>query len=130
MQHIEVTRENGRALVAAMLEAIGDDQLDEAGLWLDKLKALNNLTEDHPDILRFRMMIMVQRGKVDDALAYLNSLEDDVVPDMRVFCMLYSGDPGWEERANWLVENSASAEIRLTMSTLLGRGAEPVSAMQ
>jgi hypothetical protein len=121
MEHIEVTRENGPALAKAMLNAIGDEKLDEAGIWLDKLKELNQLTEDHPDILKFRTMIMVQRGQVDEALAYLNSLEDDVIPDMRVMCMLYSGDPGWEERANWLADNSASAEIRSTMSTLLDR---------
>ena len=121
MQDIEVKRENGRAIAAAMLEAIGDDKFEEAGIWLEKLKALNNLTEDHPDILKFRIMILVQKGQVDEALAYLNSLEDDVIPDMRVMCMLYSGDPGWEERANWLADNSASAEIRSTMSTLLDR---------
>lgn len=121
MQHIEVKRENGRALVAAMLDAIGDDKLDEAGIWLDKLKELNNLTEEHPDILKFRTLITIQRGKVVDALAHLNTLPDHLAPDMKVFCLLFSGDPGWEALANELADNSPRAEIRSAMSTLLDR---------
>jgi hypothetical protein len=125
MQHIQVIRKNGRALAAAMLDAIGDNKLDEAGIWLDKLKKLNDLTEEHPDILRFRTLIAIQRGKVDDALAHLNTLPHNLVPDMRVMCMLYSGDPEWEGLAKDLADNSPNAEVRSTMSVLLGREGSP-----
>lgn len=122
MQQIEVTRENGRALATAMLDAMNARKLDEAGIWLDKLKQLNGLTEEHPDILKFRTLIAMQQGRMGEALARLNAMPANVVPDLRVLCMYCAEDPAWKEQATALADNSPDPEIRSTMALLLGRG--------
>jgi len=119
MDEVEVTREHGYAVASAMLHAIGDEQLDEAEVWLEQLRQFNRYSPDHPDILTFRVMIAIQRGQAVDALRYLNNLDGDPCPDVRALCLFFCKDPTWEGLARECSENSPHEHIRRSMSLLL-----------
>jgi hypothetical protein len=117
------TRTAGSRLASALLNALGDNDLETAEACLDGLQELNKLDADHPDILVFRSLIAIQRGQAIEALCHMNNLHDDVAPDVKVLCMYYARDPMWEGLAAELAENSSRQDIRQSMSLLLGRGA-------
>jgi len=121
MQELELTRENGNEMAANMLTALGDNNLDEAEIWLERLRELNKISVDHPDILMFRALIAIQRGHATDALCYMNSLPEEIAPDVKVLCMYFAQDPMWEGLATELAENSPVEHIRESMSLLIGR---------
>ena len=113
----------GPRLASELLDALGDNRLDAAEACLDALQALNELDADHPDILVFRSLIAIQRGRAVEALCHMNNLGGDIAPDVNVLCMVYARDPMWEGLATELAENSPREDIRQSMSLLLGRGA-------
>jgi len=119
MEDIEPTRENGPKMTEAMFDAIGDDRLDEAEIWLERLRELNQVSEDHPDILAFSSIIAIQRGQAVDALRHINSLPDDHAPDVKVMCLFFTGDPTWEGSAAELAEQSPDPSVRAAMSQML-----------
>jgi hypothetical protein len=113
----------GRELASALLHAIGDDRLDDAQRRLEELQELNGLPETHPDVLRFRVLIAIQRGQAKDALHYLNGLDAQLCPELRVLCMFFMQDPLWQGLAAELAENSADPEVRQSMALLIQRPA-------
>jgi type III secretion protein HrpB1 len=124
MQEIGMTREHGHAMASALLHAIGDERFDEAEMWLERLRELNQVSPEHPDILMFRTLIAIQRGQAVDALRYLNSLGEDICPDVRVLCLYFAQDATWEGLATELAEHSPHAHIRESMSLLINRSAQ------
>jgi len=121
MHSIEPIRENGYAIAAAMMDALVEDNLDEAEVWLECLREMNQLSPDHPDILTFSSLIAIQRGQATEALCHFNSLPDDTAPDLKVMCMYFAQDPTWEGTAHELADHSADPEVRRSMSQFLGR---------
>jgi len=121
MDDIEPTLDNGQRMTVAMFDAINNHRLDEAEIWLERLRDLNQMSADHPDILAFRSLIAIQRGQATEALCHMNGLDDDHAPDVKVMCMFFAGDPLWEGLAADLAERSPDPTIRETMATLLGR---------
>jgi type III secretion protein HrpB1 len=121
IQDIDVTRENGHALASAMLHAIGDNRLDEAEVWLENLRQLNDVGDDHRDVLMFRVLIAIQRGQAVDALCYLNGLDENHCPDLKALCMYFAQDPMWEGLATDLADNSPDEQIRHSMALLINR---------
>ena len=115
----------GPRLASELLVALGDNHLDAAEACLDALQALRQLDADHPDLLVFRSLIAIQRGRAVEALCHMNNLGDDVAPDVKVLCMVYAADPTWEGLAIELAENSPSADVRRSMALLLGRESLP-----
>jgi len=119
-QQADVTREQKAEIASAMLHALGDDELDRAQRLLEDLQELNGLTQDHPDILVFRVIIAIQRGQALDALQYLNQLgEGECPPELRALCLFFIEDPVWQGLATELVENSPNPEVRRSMAALL-----------
>jgi len=108
-------------MAASLLAAIGDNRLDEAETLLERLRELNKISLDHPDILLFRTLIAIQRGQAIDALCYMNSLPDDIAPEVKVVCMYFAKDPMWEGLAADLAENSPHAHVRESMTAFLER---------
>ena len=119
-QQADVTREQKAEIASAMLHALGDDELDRAQRLLEDLQELNGLTQDHPDILVFRVIIAIQRGQALDALQYLNHLgEEQCPPELRALCLFFIEDPVWQGLATELAENSPNPEVRRSMAALL-----------
>ena len=119
-QHTDVTREQKTELASALLHALGDDELDRADMLLDELREVNGLTDHHPDILLFHVLISIQRGQAMDALHYLNQLgEGQYPPHLRVLCLFFIQDPVWQGLAAELAENSPDPEVRRSMTHLL-----------
>jgi len=119
MDNIQPTRENAPQMVEAMFDAIGDNRLDDAETWLEKLRELNQLAPDHPDILAFSSIITIQRGQAMDALRQINSLPEDHAPDVKLMCLFYAEDPTWQGLAAELAESSPDPRVRATMSSML-----------
>lgn len=118
--HADVASEQKTELASALLHALGDDELDRADMLLDELRELNGLTDHHPDILLFHVLISIQRGQAMDALHYLNQLgEGNYPPHLRVLCLFFIQDPVWQGLAADLAENSPDPEVRLSMANLL-----------
>lgn len=116
----EATSEQKTELASALLHALGDDELDRADMLLEELRDLNGLTDHHPDILLFHVLISIQRGQAMDALHYLNQLgEGHYPPHLRVLCLFFIQDPVWQGLAADLAENSPDPEVRLSMANLL-----------
>jgi type III secretion protein HrpB1 len=118
-ESLENTREHKIELTSAMMHALGDDDLDKAEDLLDNLQELNELDDEHPDVLTFRVMIAVQRGQALDALRLLNSLDEEHCPELRVLCLFFIEDPLWQGLAAHLVETSPDPDVRASMADLL-----------
>jgi hypothetical protein len=114
-----MAHEDGYKMASALLHAIGDEQLDEAEIWLERLRELNRVSQDHPDILMFRVLIAIQRGQSVDALRYINSLHEDTCPDVRALCLFFAQDPTWEGLATELAAHSPHQHIRESMAQLI-----------
>jgi len=119
MQTTESIRENGRAIGAALQGALDADDCEKAQLLLEELCELHQLSPVHPDVLMVKAMISIRGGRATDALCDINSLPDDVAPEVKVFCMYFAHDPMWEGLARELSENSPDEEIRQSMTELI-----------
>jgi type III secretion protein HrpB1 len=119
-QQADATYEQKAEIASAMLHALGDDELDRAQRLLEELREANGLSEDHPDILVFRVIIAIQRGQALDALQYLTQLgEEQCPPHLRALCLFFIEDPVWQGLATELAENSPDPEVRSSMASLL-----------
>ncbi|TKC87904.1 hypothetical protein FAZ69_16700 [Trinickia terrae] len=117
----DMMREQRIEAISSILHALGDDNLDQAHAQIDNLIELTGLSPDHPDILVFRVLLYIQRGQAIDALHYLNELDEQHCPDLRVMCMYFLGDPFWEGLATELAENDPRPHVRESMALLLNR---------
>jgi hypothetical protein len=106
-------------LISAMLHALGDEQLQLAQVHLDNLISLLGLSPDHPDIVLFQAMIKIQRGNALDVLSYLNNLDPQHCPDVRVLCMYFTRNPLWERKATELAKHDPRPHVRESMALLL-----------
>jgi hypothetical protein len=116
----ELYDEQKTELTCDLLHALGDNELDRADMLLEEIRDMNGLTDHHPDILLFHVLISIQRGQAMDALHYLNQLgEDEYPPHLRVLCLFFIQDPVWQGLATDLAENSPDPEVRESMANLL-----------
>ncbi|GKT20982.1 HrpB1 family type III secretion system apparatus protein [Acidovorax sp. SUPP3334] len=103
------------ALAVSLVNAIRENQLDEAETMLEELNALSPDTEEH---LIFPVLIAIQRGYTQEALQYLNSLGEDTAPELKALCLNIMGDPTWHYHAQSCLE-SEDEHVRKSMRELL-----------
>lgn len=121
-----MTSEQRADLASALLHALGDDELDRADVLLEELREVNGLTDHHPDILLFHVLISIQRGQAIDALHYLNDMgEGQYPPHLRVLCLFFIQDVVWQGLAAELAERSPDPEVRRSMTHLLESLSDP-----
>lgn len=109
------------ALAQRMVEALKDDQLDEAE------SIHRRLCEEVPgfdEILTFPVLFAIQRGNVVAALQFINGLPEDRCPELKALCLYLIQDPTWHAIAH-AHEDDQDPHVRQAMRDLLGREAEP-----
>ena len=99
--------------------AIKDDRLDDAETLYEALSEVMN--ED--DLLAFRVFITIQRGRVLEALQFINELPEDRCPELKVICLHLIKDPTWQSMAESL-EDSTDPTVSKAMRQLLQRPAD------
>ncbi|GKS77047.1 HrpB1 family type III secretion system apparatus protein [Acidovorax sp. SUPP950] len=103
------------ALAVSLVNAIRENQLDEAETMLEELNALSPDTEEY---LIFPVLIAIQRGYTQEALQYLNTLGEDTAPELKALCLNILGDPTWHYHAQSCLE-SGDEHVRKSMRELL-----------
>jgi predicted Zn-dependent protease len=111
-------RENVVRTASAMMQALRENQLDQASCELESLRALTGRGPDDADILVFRVLIAIQRGQAREALQYLSELGEGSHPELRVLCLHSLQDPYWEGLAHEVANGSESAAAQ-AMSQML-----------
>jgi type III secretion protein HrpB1 len=117
----EVHDDPAAALAVRLVEAITDNRLDEAEVLLEELNALQPDTEEY---LVFPVLIAIQRGFIKEALQYLNTLGENVAPELKALCLNILGDPTWNYHARDCLE-SDDPSVRKAMRELLQMEPEP-----
>jgi type III secretion protein HrpB1 len=111
-----VQREFDPKLVCELAAAIKNKRLDEADALYDALCEVRG--EDA--LLTFRVLITIQRGRVLEALQFVNGLPQDRCPELKAICLYLIKDPTWQGIAESL-EDSADPTVRKAMRQLLQR---------
>jgi len=103
----------------ALKAALAADKLDVAELHLQELAELAGRPTDDPDVLLFRVIIMIQRGQALGALQMLNELGADRCPELRVLCLFVLRDPYWVGLAQEIAEAPPRPHVGVAMRQLL-----------
>jgi type III secretion protein HrpB1 len=119
MESNDIQTTDPKALASALTQALKNNRVGEAERLYDALQA--HLTQD--DLLTFRVLILIQRGRVLDALREINELPEDRCPELKVICLKILKDPTWASLAESL-EASPKPGVRKAMRQVQGKPAE------
>jgi len=120
-KQVDAARERRVSLTLGLLHAFGDDDLDKAQECLDTFAQENGLSQEQEDVVVFRVMIAIQRGRALDALHLMNDFGEDFHPELRALSLFFLRDPLWRGLATELAENSPHENVRVGMTNLLNQ---------
>lgn len=105
---------DGRGATARLLQSlIQADDIDQAERVLYE-------AGDGPEFSAFRVIVLIQRGWLRDALQLASTLDDAYGMALRALCLRLLGDPAWQATAEEALK-SPDDEVRRAVLQLLGQ---------
>ena len=119
MQTIIDTENDPKLVAPRFVAALKDDRLDEA----ESLYEILCKVIPESELLTFRVFLLIQQGRLLDALQFINEFPENRCPELKVICLNLLKDPTWQSLAESL-EDSPDPAVRKAMRQVLERPLE------